>query len=129
MVEEQVQNKVLLAAIILAVVCLILAISSGIAASKNKLALQKEMAFRMETEEKLASVNSKSNSLETELKATQDQLTQTKTALDQEKLTNDAIKTELEKTTKLKEQLEKDLKEALFSKHVATPASAPAAKK
>ena len=123
MVEEQAQNKVLLAAIILAVVCLILAISSGIAASKNKIALQKEMAFRMETEEKLAGVNSKSTTLESELKASQEQLTQTKTALDQEKLSGEALKTELEKLTRLKEQLEKDLKEALFSM------PAPAAKK
>lgn len=125
MEEEQAQNKVLLAAIILAVVCLVLAISSGIAASKNKIALQKEIAFRMETEEKLASTSSKSTTLESELKADQDQLTQTKTALDQEKLSNEALKTELEKVTKLKEQLEKDLKEALFSK----PGAAPAAKK
>lgn len=124
MVEEQVQNKVLLAAVILAVVCLILAITSGITASKNKLGLQKEMALRMEVEEKLTSTSSKSTSLEGELKNTQDQLTQTKTALDQEKLSNEALKTELEKLTRLKEQLEKDLKEALFSKH-----SAPAAEK
>ena len=123
MVEEQAQNKVLLAAIILAVVCLILAISSGIAASKNKIALQREMAFRMETEEKLAGINSKSTTLESELKASQEQLTQTKTALDQEKLSSEALKTELEKLTRLKEQLEKDLKEALFSM------PAPAAKK
>lgn len=124
MVEEQTQNKVLLAAIILAVVCLILAISSGIAASKNKIALQKEIAFRMETEEKLAGINSKSVTLESQLKAAQDQLAQTKTALDQEKLSSEALKTELEKMTRLKEQLEKDLKEALFSK-----GTAPAVKK
>jgi len=122
MVEEQVQNKVLLSAIILAVVCLILAISSGIAASKNKVSLQREMAFRMETEEKLASASSKTNTLETNLKAAQDQLTQTKTALDQEKLSNEALKTELEKITQLKEQLEKDLKEALFNKRTPSPA-------
>jgi septal ring factor EnvC (AmiA/AmiB activator) len=125
MVEEQAQNKVLLAAIILAVVCLVLAISSGIAASKNKMGLQKEMAFRMETEERLASVSTKSTSLESELKAAQDQLTQTKTSLEQEKISNDALKTELEKLTKLKEQLEKDLKEALFTKR---PAGASAVK-
>ena len=112
--DEQVQNRVLLSAIILAVVCLVLAISSGIAASKNKIALQKEMAFRMETEEKLAGVNSKSSTLENQLKTVQDTLTQTKAAFDQEKLTNEALKTETEKITKLKEQLEKDLKEALF---------------
>lgn len=125
MEEEQAQNKVLLAAIILAVVCLVLAISSGIAASKNKIALQKEIAFRMETEEKLASTSSKSTTLESELKANQDQLTQTKTALDQEKLSSEALKTELEKVTKLKEQLEKDLKEALFSKPGAPAKKSP----
>lgn len=123
MVDEQVQNKVLLAAIILAVVCLVLAISSGIAASKNKLSLQREMALRLEVEEKLAGISSKSTTLESDLKASQDQLMRTKTALEQEKLSNEALKTELDKLTKLKEQLEKDLKEALFSK------SAPAATK
>jgi septal ring factor EnvC (AmiA/AmiB activator) len=116
MVEEQVQSKVLLAAIILAVVCLVLAISSGIAASKNKVELQREMALRMETEERLAGTSSKSSSLETELKSEQQQLAEARAALEQEKLTTDALKTELDKLTKLKEQLEKDLKDALFSK-------------
>ncbi|MFZ5800199.1 MAG: hypothetical protein ACOY3D_02330 [Candidatus Omnitrophota bacterium] len=123
MVDEQVQNKVLLAAIILAVVCLVLAISSGIAASKNKLALQREMALRLEVEEKLAGISSKSTTLESDLKSSQEQLMQTKTALEQERLSNEALRTELDKLTKLKEQLEKDLKEALFSK------GSPAAKK
>jgi len=120
--EEQAQNKVLLAAIILAVICLVLAISSGIAASKNKVALQREMALRMETEEKLASINTKSNTMESELKTTRDQLAQTKTTLDQEKLSSEALKTELDKLARLKEQLEKDLKEALFSKPAAAAA-------
>jgi septal ring factor EnvC (AmiA/AmiB activator) len=124
MVEDQVQNKVLLAAIILAVVCLVLAISSGIAASKNKVSLQREMALRMETEEKLAGTTSKSSSLETELKSAQEQLAEVKAALEQEKLTSQALKNELDKVTKLKEQLERDLKEALFSKNPAAAAVA-----
>ncbi|MDP2939273.1 MAG: hypothetical protein Q8O13_04230 [Candidatus Omnitrophota bacterium] len=114
--DEQLKDNVLVASIVLAAVCLVLAISSGISASKNKTNVQREMTLRLETEEKLNSVSSRLSSLESDLKKAQGEFDQTKSALSQEQLTTQALKTELEKTTRLKEQLEKDLKEALFSK-------------
>jgi chromosome segregation ATPase len=113
--DDQLKDKVLIASIVLAAVCLVLAISSGISASKNKTGLQKEMTQRIETEEKLNGVSSRITSLESDLKKAQDELAQTKTALNQEQLASQALKSELEKLTRLKEQLEKDLKEALSS--------------
>lgn len=113
--DEQLKDRVLIAAIVLAAVCLVLAISSGIAANKNKNNTQKEMVLRMEAEEKLGGVSARITGLESDLKKTQDELAKNKTELNQEQLSNQALKAELEKTTRLKEQLEKDLKEALFS--------------
>lgn len=115
--DDQLKDNVLIASIVLAAVCLVLAISLGISAGKNKNGQQKEMVLRMEAEEKLNSVSSTISNLEAGLKKTQDELSSTKTSFNQEQLTNQALKSELEKTTRLKEQLEKDLKEALFSNH------------
>lgn len=113
--DDQLKDRVLIASIVLAAVCLVLAISSGIAANRNKTGVQKEMALRIETEEKLNNVSSRVTGIEAELKKTQDELSKAKTELSQEQLNNQAFKTELEKVTRLKEQLEKDLKEALFA--------------
>ena len=113
--DDQLKDRVLIASIVLAAVCLVLAISSGIAANRNKTGMQKEMASRMEFEEKLTNVSSHTTSLEADLKKSQDELLKTKTELSQEQLGSQALKAELEKTTRLKEQLEKDLKESLFS--------------
>ncbi len=113
--DDQLKDKVLLASIVLAAVCLVLAISLGISAGKNKTGLQKELVLRMETEEKLSGISSRTTSLESDLKKAQDELSQAKSALSQEQLANQALKSELEKVTLLKEQLEKDLKEALVS--------------
>lgn len=113
--DDQLKDNVLIASIVLAAVCLVLAVSSGIAASKNKSNVQKEMVQRLEAEEKLNNVSTTIANLEAQLKKTEEELSSTKTALNQEQLTNQALKSELEKTTRLKEQLEKDLKEALIS--------------
>ncbi len=104
--DEQLKDRVLIASIVLAAVCLVLAISSGISATKNKTGVQKEMALRIEAEEKLNNISSRVSGLESDI-------AKTKTELNQETLSNQALKTELEKLARLKDQLEKDLKEAL----------------
>ncbi len=71
--DDQLKDKVLIASIVLAAVCLVLAISSGISANKNKNGLQNEIRLRFEAQEKLNNVSGRITSLESDLKKTQNE--------------------------------------------------------
>lgn len=121
--DEQLRDRLIMVCITIAAVSLILAISSGIAAQKNKAKFQKEMISRMDIEEKLENSRFVVSALEEELKKLQgqtntDQEAQKKVAdeLEQERLVNKALKEELIKTNNLNNSLENSLKDALSNK-------------
>lgn len=89
-------------------------------AHRNKVARDKEMATRLDLEEKAGNFNKEKSALDDKLSsATKDlekqkeDLQNTKKALLEEQMINKSLNEDLEKITKLKETLEEDLKEAL----------------
>jgi peptidoglycan hydrolase CwlO-like protein len=118
--DERTRERYLLVCIIIGVFSLILAISSGISAQKNKVAFQKEMATRLDIEEQLENSKFVISALEEEIEKLQSQVNverearqKLKTELEEEKLVTKALKEEIIKTNRLKETLERNLKEAL----------------
>ncbi|MCX5706760.1 MAG: hypothetical protein NTW13_03755 [Candidatus Omnitrophica bacterium] len=91
-------------------------------AYRQKVARDKEMAQRLDLEEKMGKFNQEKSSLSDKLKAKEKELEEekvvceaTKKALAQEQLVGQSLKDELQKVTKLKEALEENLKEALVA--------------
>lgn len=114
MFDEQLKDRIMIALAILTAMCLVLAIGSSISAQKNKRNFQKEMVLLMDAEEKLAGLAPQAESLEIQLKNTQANLEGAMKELEDAKIINQELRLELEKTTKLKQVIEKDLKEALI---------------
>jgi hypothetical protein len=118
--EEGAKNKLILILAVLAAIFFVTTLGSCNNYRMQKTAKNKEMATRLDLEEKMAKyvpekavleqkLNSATQALEEEKTAHQ----ATKKALLQEQLVNQSLKEELEKVVKLKETLEEDLKEAL----------------
>jgi len=121
--EQQLKERILFICIIFTIISLILAISLGVTARRNKVKFQKEMALRIELEENLENSKFVFSALEEEIKKLQNQVNAQKEAyqrieeeLEEEQLVSKALKEELMKTNKLKEVLENNLKEALVGK-------------
>lgn len=123
MEEIQAKNKLILT--LLVVIAILLVVSAGSCAnsSKARSVRNKEMATRLDLEEKMAKFSKEKKTLEDKLAESTQQAQENKTALDaakkallQEQLVNQSLKEDLQKVTKLKETLEEDLKEALNSK-------------
>src|SRR3989338_4310667 len=106
--EEAIKNRVILILAILTAIFFIGTVGSCSNVGRLKIYRDKEMAQRLEAEEKL---NAAIQELAEEKVAHQ----ASKKALLQEQLVNQSLKEELQKLTKLKEALEEDLKEALVS--------------
>lgn len=120
--EEGLKNRLILALTILTIIFFIFSINSCFDSRRQKVAKDKEMALRMDLEEKLSKFTQEKAKLEDKIKAQEKAIEEekkaheeTKSALSQEELINKALREELEKITKLKETLEEDLKEALVS--------------
>lgn len=120
--EEGIKNRIILILSILSVIFFLGAVSSCNNARQLKSGRDKEMANRLDVEEKMAksfqekaAIEEKINSLSRELEKEKTDHVVTKKALEQEQLASRALKEELEGVTKLKEQFEKDLKEALVA--------------
>lgn len=118
---EGMENRVILVLTILTVIFFMSTVGSCNNAHRLKLARDKEMATRLDLEEKMNKFIQEKTAWENKL----DSLTQdlekekatheaTKQSLTQEQLVNQSLKEELQKLTKLKETLEDDLKEALI---------------
>jgi seryl-tRNA synthetase len=97
-------------------------ISSCSNAYRQKSARDKEMATRLDLEEKMSKYSQESVKLQEKANASIKELEEEKVALEaskkalaQEQLVNQSLKEELQKVTKLKEALEDDLKDALVS--------------
>jgi len=119
------QNLKDIALIVLAALTLIFCLgtfSSCSNASRQKSAWRAEMTKRLDLEERMTKFSQEKSGLEEKAKAKAKELEveqlanqTTKKALLQEQLINMSLKEELQKVTKLKEALEKDLKNALVT--------------
>ena len=124
--EEFLKNRVILILIIFTAILLIVTVGSCSNVHRYKVARDKEMAQRLDLEEKMnkftqdkTTMEGKINSLTQELDEEKAAHQATKKALLQEQLVNQSLKEELQKITKLKEALEEDLKEALVTGKVS----------
>lgn len=121
--EETIKNRIILILTILTVILFISTIGSCSNAYRQKVARDKEMAARLELDEKMNKFSQEKTVLEDKLKAKEKEVEEenasheeTKKALVQEQLVNQSLKEELQKVTKLKDALEEDLKDALTGK-------------
>lgn len=126
--EESFKNRLIIILAVLTLIFFMSTVSSCGNASRQKNARQKEMATRLDLEEKMnkfgqekANYEAKINSLSHDLEAEKVLLDSTKKSLLQEQLINQSIKEELQKVTKLKEALEEDLKDVLIKNKTAKP--------
>ncbi|MDD5594853.1 MAG: hypothetical protein PHY94_01280 [Candidatus Omnitrophica bacterium] len=118
--EEALKTRVILILAILSVIFFLGTISSCTNAARQKRSRDKEMATRLDLEEKMSKFTQEKQALETKITALSGQLEEekaahqaTKKALLQEQMVDNSLKEELQKVTKLKEALEEDLKDAL----------------
>ena len=118
--EESIKNRIILVLAILTVIFFISTLNSCSNAYRQKTGRDKEMAARLDLEEKMnkftqgkAAMEENLNTVNKELEEEKAAHQATKKALVQEQLMNQSLKEELQKVTKLKEALEEDLKEAL----------------
>lgn len=123
--EESIKNKLILIIAILACIFFVLALGSCNNSRKQKAARDKEMATRLDLEEKMNKATQEKSILEEKIKSLSQGLEEekaahqaTKKALLQEQLVNQSLKEELHKVTKLKEALEEDLKDALTASKI-----------
>ena len=120
--ENNIKNKIIIILSLLTVIFLVISFGTYNNSRKQKSSRDKEMAMRLDLEEKLSKLAQGKNNLEKDLKNTSKNLEEEKIAseaikkaLAQEQSANQDLKAELEKVTKLKETLEADLKEALVA--------------
>lgn len=120
--EEGLKNRVILILSILTLIFFIGTVGSCGNASRLKSSRDKEMATRLDLEEKMSKFAQEKAGIEENLKSANQGLEEekaahqaTKKALLQEQLVNQSLKEELQKVVKLKEALEEDLKEALVT--------------
>lgn len=118
--EETIKTRIIVILAILSVMFFIMTIGSCSSAYRQKLSRNREMATRLDLEEKMSKFLQEKMALDDKIKAEDTALEEekaahqaTKKALVQEQLVNQSLKEELQKVTKLKEALEDDLKEAL----------------
>ncbi|MFH0762640.1 MAG: hypothetical protein V1925_01990 [Candidatus Omnitrophota bacterium] len=118
--EENIKSRIILVVSILALIFFVGSLKSCGNAYRQKQSRDKEMAARLDLEERVSKISQESlvsqerlKAVEKELREVKLELEQAKRALNQEQLTNRYLKEELEKVTKLKETLEENLKEEL----------------
>lgn len=121
--EDIVKNRVIAILGILAVIFLLLFLGARSDLSRQKNFADERAARVMDLEDKIVKLEKEKSALTEDLKNTQAQLTAEKDAhevdkktLSQEQVAEQALKVELERITRLKETLEKDLKDALGKK-------------
>ncbi len=120
--EEGLKNRIILILGLLTVIFFVGSISSCANVRRQKSARDKEMATRLDLEEKMSNFMKEKSALEQKLSTLNQDLEAekaahqaTKKALVQEQLVDQSLSEELEKVPKLKEALEEDLKEALIT--------------
>ena len=118
--EENLKTRIMIIVSILAAIFFLGTVGSCANAGRQKVARDKEMAMRLDMEEKMSKFTQEKAAFEEKYKAAAQALEEekavhqaTKKALLQEQLVEQSLKEELQKVAKLKEVLEEDLKEAL----------------
>lgn len=118
--EESFRNRVILILSLLALIFFIGTVHSCSNARQQKFGRNKEMAARLDLEEKLSKLVQEKNIVDTKLAAVSKDLEAEKTSCEsakkllvQEQLVNQSLKEEIEKVVKLKEALEEQLKDVL----------------
>ncbi|MDI6759163.1 MAG: hypothetical protein QMD94_05790, partial [Candidatus Omnitrophota bacterium] len=116
------KNRIILILAVLNAILFISTLSSCSSAIRQKAGRDKEMISRLDLEEKMNKFSQEKAALQESLKAKEDELEKQKAALEaikkallQEQLINQNFKEEIQKISKLKDVLEKDLKEALVA--------------
>lgn len=116
------KNRLILISALLTLIFFIAAIGSCTNVNRLKSSRDKEMATRLDLEEKMSKFTQEKATTEGKLKSASQELEEEKAAhqaikkaLLQEQLVNQSLKEELQKVVKLKEALEEDLKEALVA--------------
>ena len=120
------KNRIVIILALLTAVFFFATLSSCNSAMRQKAARDKEMSVRLQLEEKMSKFSSEKSALEEKVKAKEKEAEEAKQAFEttekvllQEQLINGSLKEELKKVTKLKENFENDLKNAL-KKHPAS---------
>jgi len=118
--EEAVKNRVIMILLILSIIFFLLWIEASVSVNRQRTLATNKAALTMELEEKNAKLEKEKSDALGELEKAKTLLSDEKTAheatkkaLSQEQVAEQALKSELESVTRLKETLEKDLKEAL----------------
>jgi len=118
--EENIKSRIILILAILTLIFFVGCLKSCGTASRQKQARDKEMASRMDLEEKINKISQEKSTLEEKSQAMEKQLhdlelecQQAKKSLVQEQLVSQSLKEELSKVSRLKDTLEEDLKDAL----------------
>ena len=121
--EEIVKNRVMAILSILVIIFLLLFIGANSNLSRQRKNASEHAARVMDLEDKIVKLEKEKSALSEDLKNAQAQAAEekasheaTKKTLSQEQVAEQALKAELERITRLKETLEKDLKEALGKK-------------
>ncbi len=118
--EGFLKNRPILLLSVVSLFLLIFNIGSCLSSCSQSSSRQKEMAQRLEAEEKVVKLSSEKAALAEKLKEKERELEQERASLEtvkkdllQEQLVCQSLKEDLQKVTKLKEDLEEDLKKAL----------------
>ena len=114
--EERFKDRAIIIVALLSLIFFIASLGAASNARKQRGFYDKERIARMDLEEKLDSLLKEKNSLSTQLEEEKTSHDLTKKLLVEEQAYSKTLNEELNKMTKLKEQLEKDLKEALVAK-------------
>ncbi len=120
--EESVKNRVILILGILTIIFFMGTLGSCNSIGRLKTIRDKEMALRLDSEEKMNKLMQDEAAMEEKLNKATQELEEEKVAnqsnrkaLMQEQLINQSLKEELEKISRLKEKLEENLKDALVT--------------
>jgi septal ring factor EnvC (AmiA/AmiB activator) len=126
--DENLKNRLLLILGVFVVFLMFTTANSCNSARTEREKRQREVAQRLDSEEKADVSQKQLTTLQDKLKDTETKLMEAAKELDglkkqsvQEQMVNESLKTEIDKLSKLKEALEADLKEALVGKIPAKP--------
>ena len=121
--DEKAKGRIILALSVLSLLLFISTVSSCSNSMRQKSARDKEMAARLDSEEKASKVLQEQSKTALTLKSVQKELEEDKASLEaekkalvQEQMINQSLKEELQKIAKAKEALEENLKQALAGK-------------
>ncbi|MFA5089897.1 MAG: hypothetical protein WC510_02535 [Candidatus Omnitrophota bacterium] len=127
--EEGIKNRVMMILAILSTIFFIGTVGSCSSLHRQKAARDKEMAMRLDIEEKMNKIMQEKTVAEEKLKAKDKELEEMKSAqqtlskdLAQEQLVTQSLKEELHKSDEFKKALERDLKDALVNDKAASKA-------